>query len=435
MDGDAEDCQRYAGDKPCRLTEEIIDSTDTSQREEKGDGIKINLQIRSLHAEHGSLEYLQTGREECRRQIEEIDEYCQTETADKHLDSDSCLQEKERKGKQQSDSTHHHIIIEAILQHLFNLDRLGHQTMEEVCLNAKGPLRQHHRWQQDGTRHIEGSHSHLVPHFLSRFCREQGKEIGIEKEDGSNHNHHRTNTLCSQCADILQTEEVDMAETTEPGNLLLLLVINLFVIEIDGKSGEYRSCKEEETYPSHIYREERSHKHIPYEHGKHSHPSQYQRPFQNPLRSLAVTGDVDAVDKREPQEQKEADNSLTCRQEIDKHRKRKHRKHIVPEAHEIGGEQELVPDLLWHRARLHIIIHCRNIPLHHHLHDDVWNQHTDNDTGSQQGRHVFAPKFSPILGEAEKEAHTHHHIQEDDVARHEGISLVEVTALLQPPKP
>ena len=99
------------------------------------------------------------------------------------------------------------------------------------------------------------------------------------------------------------------------------------------------------------------------------------------------------------------------------------------------GEQELVPDFLRHRARLHIIIHCRNIPLHHHLHDDVWNQHTDNDTGSQQGRHVFAPKFSPILGEAEKEAHTHHHIQEDDVARHEGISLVEVTALLQPPKP
>ena len=76
MDGDTEDCQRYAGDKPCRLTEEIIDSTDTSQREEKGDGIKINLQISSLHAEHGSLEYLQTGREECRRQIEEIDEYC-----------------------------------------------------------------------------------------------------------------------------------------------------------------------------------------------------------------------------------------------------------------------------------------------------------------------------------------------------------------------
>lgn len=60
MDGDTEDCQRYAGDKPCRLTEEIIDSTDTSQREEKGDGIKINLQISSLHAEHGSLEYLQT---------------------------------------------------------------------------------------------------------------------------------------------------------------------------------------------------------------------------------------------------------------------------------------------------------------------------------------------------------------------------------------
>ena len=54
---------------------------------------------------------------------------------------------------------------------------------------------------------------------------------------------------------------------------------------------------------------------------------------------------------------------------------------------------------------------------------------------SQQGRHVFAPKFSPILGEAEKEAHAHHHIQEDDVARHEGISLMEVTALLQPPKP
>ena len=24
----------------------------------------------------------------------------------------------------------------------------------------------------------------------------------------------------------------------------------------------------------------------------------------------------------------------------------------------------------------------RNIPLHHHLHDDVWNQHTDNDTTS-----------------------------------------------------
>lgn len=47
MDGDTEDCQRYAGDKPCRLTEEIIDSTDTSQREEKGDGIKINLQISS----------------------------------------------------------------------------------------------------------------------------------------------------------------------------------------------------------------------------------------------------------------------------------------------------------------------------------------------------------------------------------------------------
>lgn len=94
VDGDAEDCQRYAGDKPCRLTEEIIDCTDTSQREEKGDGIKINLQISSLHAEHGSLEYLQTGREECRRQIEEIDEYCQTETADKHLDSDSYLQER-----------------------------------------------------------------------------------------------------------------------------------------------------------------------------------------------------------------------------------------------------------------------------------------------------------------------------------------------------
>ena len=113
----------------------------------------------------------QTGREECRRQIEEIDEYCQTETTDKHLDSDSCLQEKERKGEQQGDSTHYHIIIEAILQHQLHLYRLGHQTMEEVCLNTKGPLRQHHRWQQDGTRHIEGSHSHLIPYLLSRFCR------------------------------------------------------------------------------------------------------------------------------------------------------------------------------------------------------------------------------------------------------------------------
>ena len=37
--------------------------------------------------------------------------YCQTETTDEHLDSDSCLQEKERKGEQQGDSTHHHIII------------------------------------------------------------------------------------------------------------------------------------------------------------------------------------------------------------------------------------------------------------------------------------------------------------------------------------
>ena len=185
--------------------------------------------------------------------------------------------------------------------------------MEEVCLNAKGPLRQHHRWQQDGTRHIEGSHSHLVPHFLSRFCREQGKEIGIEKEDGSNHNHHRTDTLCSQCADILQTEEVDMAETTEPGNLLLLLVINLFVIEIDGKSGEYRSGKEEDTRPSHPYREKGTHKHISYQHGKHSHPSQYQGPFQNPLCCLAVAGDVDAVNIRERQKQKETGNNLTYR--------------------------------------------------------------------------------------------------------------------------
>ena len=91
MDGDADDCQRYTGNKPCRLAKEMIDGTDTCQREEEGDGIKIDLQIRSLHAEHGSLEYLQTGREECCRQIEEIDEYCQTETADKHLDSDSCL--------------------------------------------------------------------------------------------------------------------------------------------------------------------------------------------------------------------------------------------------------------------------------------------------------------------------------------------------------
>ena len=106
MDGDADDCQRYAGDKPCRLTEEMIDGTDTSQREEEGDGIKIDLQIRSLHAEHGSLEYLQTGREECRRQIEEIDEYSQTETAVEYLDSDSCLQEKERKGEQQGYRTH-----------------------------------------------------------------------------------------------------------------------------------------------------------------------------------------------------------------------------------------------------------------------------------------------------------------------------------------
>ena len=35
MDGDADDCQRYAGDKPCRLTEEMIDGTDARQREEK----------------------------------------------------------------------------------------------------------------------------------------------------------------------------------------------------------------------------------------------------------------------------------------------------------------------------------------------------------------------------------------------------------------
>ena len=93
VDGDADDCQRYAGNKPCRLTEEMIASTDTCQREEEGDGLKIDLQIRSLHAEHGSLEYLQTGREECRRQIKEIDEYCQTATADKRMDSESCLQE------------------------------------------------------------------------------------------------------------------------------------------------------------------------------------------------------------------------------------------------------------------------------------------------------------------------------------------------------
>ena len=224
-----------------------------------------------------------------------------------------------------------------------------------------------------------------------------------------------------------------MAESTELGNLLLLLVINLFVIKISGKSPEYRSSKEEETYPSHIYREEGSHKHISYQHGKHSHPSQYQGPFQNPLRSLAVTGDIDAVDERELQEQKKAGYNLTCRQKIDEHRKRKHRKHIVPEAHEIGSEQELVPDLLWHRARLHIIIHCRNIPLHHHLHDDVWNQHADYDACTQQCRHIFPLQCSSTFGEALVEAHAHHHIQEDDVARHEGISLAEVTALLQPP--
>ena len=88
MDGDTQDCQRYAGDKPCRLTEEIIDGTDTSQREKKGDGIKINLQISSLQL---NMEVWNISRreEECRRQIEEIDEYCQTETTDKHRDSDS----------------------------------------------------------------------------------------------------------------------------------------------------------------------------------------------------------------------------------------------------------------------------------------------------------------------------------------------------------
>ena len=35
--------------------------------------------------------------------------------------------------------------------------------------------------------------------------------------------------------------------------------------------------------------------------------------------------------------------------------------------------------------------------------------------------------------EALEEAEAHHHIQEDDVASHEGVSLAEVTALLQPP--
>ena len=282
--------------------------------------------------------------------------------------------------------------------------------MEEVCLNTKGPLRQHHRWQQDGTRHIEGSHSHLIPYFLSCFCWKQGKEIGIEKEDGGNQNHHRTDTLCSQRADILQTEEVDMTESTELGNLLFLLVINLFVIEIDGKSGEYRSSKEEETYPSHPYREERSHKHIPYKHGKHSHPSQYQGPFEHPLRSLTITSDIDAVDKRELQEQEEAGYNLTCRQKIDEHRKRKHRKHIVPEAHEIGSEQELVPDFLWHRARLHVIIHRSNIPFHHHFHNHIRNQKTDNHTSPQQGRQVFPFQISSIFGETKKETNSHHHI-------------------------
>ena len=63
VDSDAEDCHCHTGDAPCRLAEEMIDCTDASQREEEGDGIKIDLQIRSLHAEHGSLEYLQTGRE------------------------------------------------------------------------------------------------------------------------------------------------------------------------------------------------------------------------------------------------------------------------------------------------------------------------------------------------------------------------------------
>ena len=155
MDGDADDCQRYAGDKPCRLTEEIIDSTDTSQREEKGDGIKINLQISSLHAEHGSLEYLQTGREECRGRLKRLMNTArQKPLISTWIPIPAC---RKRNGRvSNKDSTHYHIIIEAILQHLFNLYRLGHQTMEEVCLNAKGPLRQHHRWQQDGTRHIEG---------------------------------------------------------------------------------------------------------------------------------------------------------------------------------------------------------------------------------------------------------------------------------------
>ena len=62
VDGDADDCQRYTGNKPCRLAKKMIDGSDTSQREEEGDGIKIDLQICSLHAEHGSLEYLQTDK-------------------------------------------------------------------------------------------------------------------------------------------------------------------------------------------------------------------------------------------------------------------------------------------------------------------------------------------------------------------------------------
>ena len=92
MDGNTQNSKNYTDDAPYHLTEIRIYSNHAAQWQQKRNSIEIDLHIGSLHTEHGSLKYLQTGGKQCRWQIKKIDKYCQTETADKHLDSDSDLQ-------------------------------------------------------------------------------------------------------------------------------------------------------------------------------------------------------------------------------------------------------------------------------------------------------------------------------------------------------
>ena len=283
---------------------------------------------------------------------------------------------------------------------MFHLDRFCHQSLKEVGLYTKSPLRQDYRRQQYISHHIHDQGNLIVWTTIGQEYHQQG----IEEEDDHHDKHHVAHTFGTKQSDVLQLVKRCLAKTSETGRLMLVLIINLQVIEIEKQSGDDKHSPYSHTDVDQESRHPGETDKIGCKDGSHTYPAQQQGPAQHPVGSFIIASDINAIDERESLHQQIAHNGLGHAEHPEEHGEHEHRHDVIPEIGKIGEQQKTVPHLLGHRSRLEIIVHSRAVALHHHLQDDIGHQRCHHQNGTKSIRSSVLKEFLTIKGASEVEA-------------------------------